>query len=244
VTRPRSSAPGPHRPSRRRSLSNPTRLLPLVAILTLVVAACGGAATTGTAKASTAPGATLPVVAASVDPGSSGLKSVPAASSASPTATPTEASPATTEPAPSAALEPAADCTGTAENRTFYGSVAAAVDWTVYCPVLPSGWFVEQGSYRLAGGGRLVITYRGPAGAHLTLSEGVWCTDGSGCVPAGSDSGAAAFGDRDGALVTGAGGTDWIVVDAGSTISWQLAGSGIDESTVRMVGAALIAVGD
>ena len=143
---------------------------------------------------------------------------------------------------PSPAVEAASDCTGTAENRTFYGSVAAAVSWTVYCPVLPSGWFVEQGSYRLAGGGRLVITYRGPAGAHFTLREGNWCTDGTGCAPSGADGGTTAFGDHEGSLVTGSDGSVAIVVDAGAPVSWELAGDGLDEGTVRMFGAALIAV--
>ena len=155
---------------------------------------------------------------------------------------PTDAPPDATATA-SFALEPANDCTGTPDNRTFYSSVAAAVAWTVYCPVLPSGWFVEGGSYRLAGGGRLVITYRGPAGAHFTLREGHWCTDGSGCAPAGSNGAATAFGDHEGSLVTGPDGSVTIVVDAGAPVSWELVGDGLDAGTIRMFGAALIAVG-
>jgi hypothetical protein len=137
----------------------------------------------------------------------------------------------------------ASDCTGTDENRTFYESVAAAVDWTVYCPVLPSGWFVETGQYRLAGGGRLAITYRGPGGARFTLDEGAWCTNESGCTPSGTDVGAAAFGDQEGTLVATDTGSFAIAVDAGSKISWQLVGEALDEPAVRMFGAALIAVG-
>ncbi len=147
-----------------------------------------------------------------------------------------------TEGASAGPVGAATDCTGTAENRTFYESVSAAVAWTVYCPVLPSGWYVEQGSYRLADGGRLVISYRGPGGAHITLSEGAWCTDGSGCAPSGTDAGTATFADRDGALFVD-GPRYVIAVDPGSDLSWQLVSDGLDEATVRAFGSALIAVG-
>ena len=150
---------------------------------------------------------------------------------------------ASSEVTASPEIVPASGCTGTDENRTFYSSVAAAVTWTVYCPVLPSGWFVEQGQYRLAGGGRLAMTYRGPGGVRFTLDEGVWCTDGSGCAPAGSDIGSTAFSDRAGTLIATGSGSFAIVVDAGATVSWSLVGEGLDESTVRTFGAALIVVG-
>jgi hypothetical protein len=156
-----------------------------------------------------------------------------------PGASPSASTSATASPA----IGPASDCTGTDENRTFYGSVAAAVDWTVYCPVLPSGWYVETGAYQLAGGGRLAITYRGPGGTHFTLDEGAWCTDGTGCVPAGTDQGSAAFGDRDGSLIATPGGDFAVAVDAGARFSWLLSGDGLDEATVRTFSAALIAVG-
>ena len=159
------------------------------------------------------------------------------------TETPTEVPSASSEVTASPEIVPASGCTGTDENRTFYSSVAAAVTWTVYCPVLPSGWFVEQGQYRLAGGGRLAMTYRGPGGVRFTLDEGVWCTDGSGCAPAGSDIGSTAFSDRAGTLIATGSGSFAIVVDAGATVSWSLVGEGLDESTVRTFGAALIAVG-
>ena len=145
-------------------------------------------------------------------------------------------------PTASPMTEPASDCTGTDENRTFYGSVATAVAWTVYCPVLPGGWFVESGQYRLAGGGRLAIAYRGPGGDRFTLDEGVWSKEGIGCVPPGADMGATAFGDREGTLIATDNGSFAIVVDDGASVCWKLAGDGLDEATVRTFGAALIAV--
>jgi len=241
VTRRRSSAPGPHRPSRPRSISIPSLLAPTLLALTLVLAACGGTserASTGLSTAGSG-GSVAPAPGQSASSGPLASDTVATPDAATP---PAQSSPTAAGTA-SLALDPAADCTGTAKNRTFYGSVAAAVDWKVYCPVLPSGWFVDQGSYRLAGGGRLVIGYRGPGGAHITLSEGAWCRDGSGCVPTGTDGGATAFGDRGGSLIAADGGSVIIVVDAGSPVSWELAADGLDQTTVRMFGAALIPVG-
>lgn len=229
MTRPRASAPG-----------IPRLLLPLAATAALLIAGCGSAQGTSAPSASAGPdsSATVSGEPASTDPGSPDPASPNLAS-----ATPSDPPPSP-ETSPSADAGPAADCTGTEENRTFYGSVAAAVDWTVYCPVLPSGWFVEAGQYRLAGGGRLAIAYRGPDGARFSLDEGAFCTDGSGCVPAGTDLGTTTFGDRTGTLVATDDGEFAIVVDAGSSISWALTGDGLDEATARTLGAALIAVGD
>jgi hypothetical protein len=213
--------------------------LPFLTVLAVAVAACAGGATDGAPTARASLGAPAPATMGStpsdpVAPSSDALE----LESASARTT----SPDPTEDPSSGPAGMATDCTGTAENRTFYESVSMAVAWTVYCPVLPSGWYVEQGSYRLADGGRLVISYRGPAGAHITLSEGAWCTDGSGCPSGGTDAGTAAFGDRDGALLAD-GARYVIVVDPGSTFSWQLVSTGLDEATVRAFGSALIAVG-
>jgi hypothetical protein len=146
------------------------------------------------------------------------------------------------EPSPSGAG--AADaCTGTPENQEFYASVAAAVDWSVYCPALPAGWFVQSGSYRLAGGARLEISYRGPRGAHIDLKEGAFCSSSDGCVPDGTDAGTSAFGDREGALVS-VGSESWAISDeAGSNPSWLLSGTGLSEEEFRTIAAALVVVG-
>lgn len=145
-------------------------------------------------------------------------------------------------PEPTGGDGPAAACSGNDGNRNFFANLAAAVAWPVYCAVLPAGWFVQQGSYRLANGGKLEITYAGPGGARLALSEGAFCTDGSGCVPAGSDLGSAAFGDREGTLVSLSSGGWAIVVDRGETLSWLLVATGVDEIQARALGAALAVV--
>lgn len=155
-------------------------------------------------------------------------------------------------PEPSSSVEPspsgsagtgaAAGCTGTDENRQFFEAAAATLDWTVYCAVLPSGWFVDAGEYRRAGGGRLEIAYRGPKGAHLQLREGAFCTDGAGCVPSGTEAGDASFGDQAGTLISTDEGGWAVVVDRGEAISWLAVGSGLDEDAFRAISSALAAV--
>jgi hypothetical protein len=139
---------------------------------------------------------------------------------------------------PGAPLEPgpAAACSGTDANRDFYAGVADAVSWTLLCPVLGRGWYVESGTYRLASGGRLEISYLGPDGASLELSQGAFCPDTGGCVPDGSDVGAAPLGPLEGTLVALEDGAWAIVVDRGASISWLLVVRGVDEQTARRIG--------
>jgi hypothetical protein len=162
-----------------------------------------------------------------------------------PTLTPTEtASDAPVEPSPSGSAGPgaAAACSGSDKNREFFEAAAAALDWTVYCAVLPSGWFVDTGGYRQAGGGRLEITYRGPGGARLELHEGAFCPDAGSCVPTGTESGDAALGDQTGTLIATDDGGWAIVVDRDAPISWLAVGTGINENAFRAIADGLTAV--
>lgn len=143
---------------------------------------------------------------------------------------------------PGATDGPAGACSGNDANREFYASVAFRVDWTVLCAVLPKGWYVSSGSYRLANGGKLVIGYKGPAGATIDLSEGAFCADASGCVPSGVDGGDVPLGPMTGTLVRITAGGDAIVVDRGLNPSWQLVTHGLDEATSLAFGAALTVV--
>jgi hypothetical protein len=143
----------------------------------------------------------------------------------------------------SAGAGPAAACSGTDKNREFFTAAAAAVKWTVDCAVLPSGWFVESGQYRGSGGGWVQIAYKGPGGARLELHEGAFCTTADGCVPAGTDSGNAAFDAATGTLVKLDSGGWAIVVDRGKAVSWLIVGTGLDQATFQRLAAALVVVG-
>ena len=230
------------------------RRAPALALLVaLLVAACGGSTPSGGNGSSGTAAPTGAASAAPGTPGGAGSSGAPTASSGSsePGSSPAEASAA---PAPSdvpsgpptpfssAGVGTADVCSGSVDNQTFYAHLAASVSWEVYCAVLPKGWVVSAGQYRLANGGKLTITYRGQDGATVSLSEGSFCTDGSGCVPSGTDAGAASFGTLPGTLVVIDSGGYAIVVARGEQPSWLMVTSGLDQATTVSLGAALAKV--
>ena len=185
------------------------------------------------APASTAPGESPSAAPGESQPAESGS---PAA-----TETPTASPGASVEPSPSVPSTAADACTGNQANRAFFVSVTAAVGWPVLCAVLPKGWFMS-GSYRLANGGKLLTSYKGPAGATLALSEGAFCQDASGCVPSGTDAGDAPLGSMAGTFVQLDSGDFAIVVDRGAALSWLLVTHGLDETMTKALGAALVQI--
>jgi hypothetical protein len=215
----------------------------------VLLAACGGS--TPSSGASTAPGspaAETDVPVTTDGPGSSedpGTSEEPSA---------TDEPVATDEPSPtddpgaseSPPVDPGAGaeaCSGNDSNREFFAGIAKAVDWPVLCGVLPKGWFVSKGSYRLANGGKLIISYHGPAAATITLSEGAYClADAAGCTPAGTALGDSALGPLGGTLYETADGFA-IVGAAGENPGWSMATKGLDRATTVTLGAALAQVG-
>jgi len=239
VKRRRSSAPGRLRPDGRK--------LPFILLLVVVSAmgACGQATSTDEPTASAQSGATDaagPLDSAETPPGEPSSEE----STASVEPTISQQPSATAGPSNGSSADPgsAAACSGSDENRDFFASMAAAVDWTVYCPVLPDGWFVDDGRYRLAGGGWMRISYDGPGDATILLQQGAFCAESGGCVPSGREVGETAFGDRTGVLVAGDDGSWSTVVDRGATRSWLLIVSGLDEAAARTIAAELLAIAD
>jgi hypothetical protein len=172
--------------------------------------------------------------------------SVPATPSSAP---PTEtSSPAITpSESPGGPDAAAAACSGSAQTKDFFTAIAEAVEWPVYCAVLPSGWSVDRGTgntYALANGGRMVIGYHTNAGGHLELREGHWCTDGaSACSPHDQDVGPVAIGDLSGELMSlGPGAGYAVYVNPGQVPSWTVTGTEMDEATFRSLLAALALV--
>ncbi len=236
-------------------MPKPRWLLPLM--VSLVVAGCGSTqpssvATSGPQATASSSNGESPGASSSEGPGDtsapdseSPAQSEPpsepptASSSPSESATPTESA----APSPTDAPGAADVCTGTDANREFFARVATSVDWPVLCAVLPSHWFVDKGEYHLAKGGWLVITYKGPGGSTLALSEGSFCSDASGCVPSGSDAGDGSLGPLSGTLVSLDDGDFAIVVDRGATPSWLVVTHSLDAAATVSLGAAMAEVG-
>jgi hypothetical protein len=216
------------------------RAFPTLFLVAVLVVACNGAADP-TAPV-TSPGATSGSATAAPPTGESQAPSA----SEPPSAPPVESAPPAIKPSPSVSADPgpAAACSGSTENRDFFRAAASVLKWTVYCAVLPAGWFVDSGQYRQASGGWVEIAYRGPGGARLELREGAFCSDSDGCVPAGTDTGDGQFGNKTGTAVGLDDGGWAVVVGRGEQISWLAVGTGLDEAAFQKIAAALSPVGD
>ncbi len=211
----------------------------LVLIVVLSLVACKG-----TSISSTVPGASgSPSAAGSESPAASPGDSPSTGPLESPSTGPTE--PPTDQPSESPGILPTPTaggtgaCLGSTDTRDFFASFAQSVSWPVYCAVLPKGWSVEKGTYRLKNGGRLTITYRRRAdSARVVLDEGTVCLDASPCVPAGTSLGSAPFGDRQ-ADLSSTGGGFAAVVDATENPAWLLTANGLTEKDLRTITADL-----
>ena len=219
------------------------RTLAALVVAVLVLAGCGD--TPGRTPAATdTPGTSAP--APTDEPTTPASPEPPATDE--PTQAPTDEPSGEPVETPGATSSPgsAAACSGNDDNRAFYVGVAGAVTWDVYCPVLAAGWFVDTGSFRLSGGGRMEIAYRGPGGQRLEIRQGAFCDDASGCPPPGSDVGAASFGDR-AARLYDAGGTPaspTVFAAGGGAIGWEAVGIGMDGATLAAYTAAFAKVGE
>jgi len=208
----------------------------------LIVAACGGSSD-ATVAPSDGSGPTNEPSAPTGEP----------SATVEPTAAPASPDPATPEPttaepfedpsaSPSLVPGAAAACAGTDDNREFFASIVDVVSWPVYCPVLVSGWFVDSGQYRLAGGGWLEIAYRGPSGARLEFRQGTACAEAS-CLPSGDDQGGAAFGDLAGALLRLGDGRLAVVSGPTDGATWVVIGSALEQDAFADIAADLARVG-
>jgi hypothetical protein len=193
---------------------------------------------------------TLPPATASATLGDTSPPSVEPSLSASTEASPSSepstetASPKVTpSPTPGGPDATAAACSGSSQTKDFFTAIAQAVQWPVYCAVLPAGWSVDRGSgntYALANGGRMVIGYHNNAGPHLELREGHWCTDSaSACSPHDQDLGPISVGDLHGELMTLGSGGYVVYIAPGDSPSWTFTGTGMDEAAFRSLVGAL-----
>lgn len=220
------------------------RALVLIVLALVALAGCGGDGASSAAPSGSS-GTSGPTVgpadpSPTADAGSTDVPGPTEDPGASPTPAPTSAPEPTQRPNETAG--PAAACTGSAENRAFYASVAEDVAWDVYCPVLPAGWFVDAGEFKLSGGGRLDIDYKGPAGARLEIRQGAYCRGDDNCIPTGPDAGTASFGGRPARLVD-AGDGRWLVVAEGGDVNWEVRSSGLSREVAVTLAAAFARVG-
>jgi len=212
---------------------------PAAAALLVVACIVGACALPGqpSSSAPASPGETAPSAA----PSTPGPVETPGPGTPSGSPSPAATPGGPLSPGPGASPGAAGACTGSADNRSFYAALAAAVDWAVYCPVLPPGWFVDSGEFRQSNGGRLEIAYKGPAGGRLELRQGTFCAGRDGCLLGGSDAGTASFGGRPARLLDHGDGT-WVVVADEVAVAWEVHGIGLDGPTLAALAAAFALV--
>jgi hypothetical protein len=223
----------------------PTRSRPFIprstlgVALAVVLAAAGCGSSVAPSALATGVPASVPATISATDTPLTSVSPAPSAPSETTPATPEESPAATSSAAPSATAggpdAAAAACSGSSEVKDFFVAIAQAVPWHVYCAVLPAGWSVEGGTYRLAAGGRMEMSYKTASGGHLQLREGHWCTDGpSACSPGDADLGSGPFGAETGDVKSMSGGFA-LYVAAGQNPSWTASATGIDEATFRQL---------
>jgi hypothetical protein len=137
------------------------------------------------------------------------------------------------------------DCTGEADGPGSFKAASMSATFDVYCAALPAGWHRESMSGDEQVVTTVTVSYSGPNGEILTLSEGDLCSGGlSVCAPTGTSAGTAMFGDREGQLFTVPPGADFaLYVDPGKSPSWEATGKGMSLETFKTLTSALIIVG-
>ena len=137
------------------------------------------------------------------------------------------------------------DCTGEADGPGSFKAASMSATFDVYCAALPAGWQRESMSGDEQVVTTVTVSYSGPNGETLTLSEGDLCSGGlSVCAPAGTSAGTAMIGDREGQLFTAPPGADFtLYVDPGKSPSWMATGTGMSLDAFKALTAALIIVG-
>jgi hypothetical protein len=153
----------------------------------------------------------------------------------SPTAVVTIAPTPTPTPTPSG---PAGGCSGNDENKAWWAAESPHFKFTVYCGVMPGGWYFSAANdnWKI---GKLDATYKGPAGGLFTINEGAFCT--SACSP-GTSIGSAKFGDVTGGLYSLPTGGYAVYVAPGTAQGYKAVGTGMTQATFTNLAAALMQV--
>jgi hypothetical protein len=160
-----------------------------------------------------------------------------------PSATPTATPVATLTPA-STATSPAAGCTGGAPVQSFIAEAASRLTFDVYCAVLPEGWTFVSGQWAYTGGGMLKLSYAGPGGARVAVSEGAFCTTSvEACSTHVADIGVGAFGDLTGELEVLTEYSSYaIYVDPGTTHAYTMTTVGMSQEDFVSYAASMLKV--
>lgn len=211
-----------------RRLRMPFVLATAVALL-FAVAACSAAAPTAIIIYTTpTPAPPTPVPTPTPTPSPTPVPTpTPDPNAPTPTPKPTPTPVPTPTPGPAG---PAGACSGGADKQAFFVGAANGLPFAVYCGVIPSGWYFGSATFTQPSGGQLVVSYKGPNNASVTLKEGAFClTSAAACSPHDKLLGTGKFGDLAGNLYTISGGYAFYVAP-GTATGYTATGANITQA--------------
>jgi hypothetical protein len=135
---------------------------------------------------------------------------------------------------------PAGVCTGGPKNQSFFVNAANSLKFAVYCATLGSGWSLGTAHFDIPkAGGWVAMTYTGPGGATIVVSEGAFClTSAAACAPNSGNLGSGSFGGLSGRLYSISGGFA-IYVNPGTTHAYSITGHNVTQGVLQAAAAGL-----
>jgi hypothetical protein len=213
-------------------------------------AACGGnAQPTPTAVVTPTPtvGETaMPTSDLTATPTATVTASTPSATvTASPSASPSESASVVPSRSPSRTASarptsPPAVCTGWPAFQAYFLDAARKMNFAVYCGRMGKGWSLGSADYELPQTGRwFKLTYNGPGGATVGISEGAFClTSPAACSPNKTILATGSFASLSGNLDLTVGGFA-IYINPGTKTAYQITCTGLTQLAFQDIAANL-----
>jgi hypothetical protein len=171
------------------------------------------------------------------------------AASATPTDTPSATPTDAFTPGPIASPGPASACTGSSdpvhgsEYIAFWEAAVTALPFSVYCGIVPGGWFFNGSVFTQPNGGHLQAkySYKTTSGPSIVIDEGGDASKFT-SVSLGGSLGSASFGGLVGTIYAGSSGGFVLQVAPGTSHAYQAVGTGVTQATFVSVAAKLMQI--
>jgi hypothetical protein len=146
-------------------------------------------------------------------------------------------------PGPPTACTGSSDPVHGADYIAFWTAAANALPFSVYCGIVPGGWFFNGSLYTQPNGGHLgaKYSYKTTGGPSIQIDEGGDATKFTSVTP-GATLGSAIFGDLPGTLYAGSSGGFVLLVAPGTSHAYQAVGTGVTQATFVNIAVALMKV--
>ncbi|MGD0122385.1 MAG: hypothetical protein ABSC46_07485 [Candidatus Limnocylindrales bacterium] len=115
--------------------------------------------------------------------------------------------------------------------------------FSVYCGILPGGWFFNGSAYTQPNGGHVQAkySYKTSSGPSIVIDEGGDASKFTAVTP-GASLGSASFGGLTGTMYAVSGGGFVLLVAPGTSHAYQAVGTGVTQATFVSISADLMKV--